>query len=489
MKKNRFSPAVIRLLFLIFLFLGAGRGSLYAQKFSQTLKWNDDPNVLEYQVDIQDSTGKIIQSVTTDNSSLDISLKEVAYKYRVTAYDLLGRESVSTGWISFEVAVAKQPEIEHSKKLEGLEEDGKTLIIDLMVDDISSDSVAELVNIKTKARIKGTLILAAAAGSAPVGPAFSEKHKANKARFNDVGEGNWKLVITNPSGYTTESETFEVRDIIKEQKIAAQKAEEERIAREKAEQEERERLAREQAEREERERLERERLEAERLAREEAERLAREEAERLEAERLAKEAEREARRRRPAKGFEVKAGPAVAINVFNADYLSDKNYDTLTKNIMPAMITPAPVISASFVPNFGWRIKPGIEITGYGFVWENRAYSDDIEKWEYKQAFLPLVIQGNIVGQIYLIPNKLFCNVKAGGGLMAISVKTAYDPASERDSTKNGFIYPKLNGGLSLELVPTKHLVFELGTDYNILISSKINFSYIMPYFEVGVRF
>ena len=478
MKKNSFTSSVIRLLFLVILFFGAGRASLYAQKFSQTLKWNDDPNVLEYQVDIQDSSGKIIQTITTDISSLDVSLKEGSYKYRVTAYDLLGRESVSTDWISFEIAVAKQPGIAHSKKLEGLQEDGKTLIIDLTIDDVSTDTVAELVNIKTKERLKGTLILSAAAGAAPAGPAFSEKHKANKVRFDDVGEGNWKLVVTNPSGYSTESDTFEVRDVIKEQKIAAQKTEEERIAREKAEQEERERLAREQAEREEAERLAREQAE-----REEAERLAREEAEREEAER------REAKRRRPAKGFEFKAGPAVAINLFNAEYLSDKNYDTLTKNILPVMITPAPALSASFVPNFGWRIKPGIEITGYGFIWENRSFIDDIENWEYKQTFMPLVVQGSLVGQIYLIPNKLFCNLKAGGGIMAISVKTAYDSASGRDSTKNGFIYPKLNGGLSLELVPTKHLVFELGTDYNILISSKINFSYIMPYFEAGVRF
>ncbi len=484
---------------MLFIF-GAGGQGLHAQKFSQTLKWNEDDNVLEYKIDIQDSSGKIIQSVTTENSFIDISLKEGSYKYRVTAYDLLGREAVSTGWISFEVAVAKKPEVAHSKKLEALKEDGRTLEIELSVDDVSSDTLAELVNVKTKERITGVLILAASDGAAASGAIFSEKHKANMVRFTDVGEGNWKLVITNPSGYSTETEAFEVRDVIKEEKLAAQKAEEERLAREKAEleerlarekaeQEEKERLAREQAEREEAERLAREELErqeAERLAKEEAER---EEAERREAERLAKEAEKEERRRRPAIGFEVKAGPALSINTFNADYLSEKNYDPLTKDQWPSIITPAPFISISYVPNLSWRIKPGIELTAYGFIWEKRLFSENIENWELKQSFCPLVIQGNLIAQIYFIPNKLFCNLKAGGGLMAISVKTEYVETAERPSTGKGFIYPKLNGGLSLELTPVKHLAFELGADYNIVISDKINFSFIMPYFEVGVRF
>ena len=65
MANKRFSA--VKLLFLLFcLFVGAGRGSLYAQDFSQTLKWGGDPNVLEYKVEIQDSTGKIIESITTE---------------------------------------------------------------------------------------------------------------------------------------------------------------------------------------------------------------------------------------------------------------------------------------------------------------------------------------------------------------------------------------------------------------------------------------
>ncbi len=266
MKSKRFFTVKL-LVFLFCLFYGAGVAPLFAQNFKQTLQWSADPNVLEYKVEIQDSTGKIINSVTTENNSISLSLKEGSYKYKITAYDLLGREAVSTNWISFEVVVAKQPAIEHTKNLEALQEDGKTLEINLDVDDVTADTVAELVNIASGAKIRGKLVLAAAAGAPAVGLSASETHKATKARFTDVPEGNWKLVITNPSGLSTESEAFEVKDVIKEERIAKQKAEEERLAREKAEEEAR--IAREKAEREEAERIDAEKAEQERLAREE----------------------------------------------------------------------------------------------------------------------------------------------------------------------------------------------------------------------------
>ena len=304
---NKRCSAVKLLVFLFCLFAGAGKTSLFAQNFKQTLHWNSDPNVLEYKIEIQNNSGKIIKTITTENSSIELSLTEGRYKYRITAYDLLGRESVSTSWISLEVAVAKQPEIIHKKELEALAEDGKTLELDVDVDDVTSDTVAELVNTKTKAKIKGKLIVDAdRAGATASAVAASETHKANKVQFTNVPEGDWKLVITNPSGLSSESEAFEVKDVIKEQKIAAEKAEKERLVREKKEREEAERLAEEKRKSEEAEKKRLAELEAKRKAEEEEERqrlaeiedkrLAEEEAERkrieaIEAEKRAKEEE------------------------------------------------------------------------------------------------------------------------------------------------------------------------------------------------------
>ena len=72
-------------------------------------------------------------------------------------------------------------------------------------------------------------------------------------------------------------------------------------------------------------------------------------------------------------------------------------------------------------------------------------------------------------------------------GLTEILLSTEY--VRDRDSTTKAFTYPSLNGGLSFEFVPLKYLVIEIGADYNRILSSKINFSYLMPYLEVGVRF
>ncbi len=265
MANKRFST-VKRLVFILCLFAGAA--SLFAQSFSQTLKWNGDQNVLEYKVEIKNSKGTTIKTITTESSSVNLSLGPGKYRYKITAYDLLGRESVSTKWTDFEVLRANQPAIEHKETLESLQEDGKTLEMDLNVTDVTSDTVAELVNQKSGKKIRGKLILSGTTG-ANAGSAGSETYKASKVSFENVPEGNWKLVITNPSGLSTESESFEVKDIYKEKKAAAEKAEKERLAREKKEREEAERIAKEKA------------------AKEEAERKIREEAERIERERIA----------------------------------------------------------------------------------------------------------------------------------------------------------------------------------------------------------
>lgn len=545
----------------LILFFTAGVSPLISQDFNQKIEWSADPNVLEYKVDVQDKSGKIIKSITTENNSINLSLGEGRYKYRITAYDFLGREAVSTKWIDFEVVIAKQPAIEHKKEREALKEDGKGLEIAVNVDDVTKDTSVELVNVETGEKISGKLNVAenkAAASSLSA----SETYKADKVQFDEVPEGNWKLVITNPSGLSSETESFEVKDVIKEEKLAAQKAEEERIAREKKAEEER--LAREEAERKERERLEAERLareeeerlereriaaeikareEAERLereriaeeikareeaekqerlriaeeirAREEAERLAREQAEREEAERLArvqaereeaerKEAERLAKeeeaaakkaaraekRKKPALGIEAKIGAGMVMNILDTDLADFNNTDSLTDNNLPEEFKLAPYASISYVPNLNWKINPGFEIRYHSFRLEHiedSFKSYEYDDYEFQQSMNFYSIQGTFIGQINLVSQRVLFNAKLGGGLSYIYVFTDYIRARSRD--KKVFLYPLLGTGLSVELLPFKHFVLEIGADYDIILSDKINYSYPMPYLTMGVRF
>lgn len=300
---NKKFPAVKLLALLCILLLNAVCPplSLFAEpNNTQILQWNADPNVLEYKVEIQNSRGQTIQSFVTDQNKVELSLEQGAYKYKITAYDLLGRESVSTRWIDFEVLIANQPAIVHKQTRESLLEDGKTLELNVSVDDVTADTVAELVNAESGKKIKGSLVLispaeggiagargavAGASGAAAAALAGSETFKADKVRFTNVPEGKWMLVITNPSGLSTKSEVFEVKDTIKEKRIAAAKEAEE-LKKQEAERlkQEAERLKREEAERK-----EAERIAAEKAEREEAERKIREEEERKLAAKLAAE--------------------------------------------------------------------------------------------------------------------------------------------------------------------------------------------------------
>lgn len=101
--------ATRKIAFLVLLILG---GLLFAQpsssdatasKRKQKLEWRADENVLEYKVEVQNSAGKVLVSEVTEKSSVQFSLPAGNYTYKITAYDMLGRESVNTGWIPFEI--------------------------------------------------------------------------------------------------------------------------------------------------------------------------------------------------------------------------------------------------------------------------------------------------------------------------------------------------------------------------------------------------
>ncbi len=498
MKKNSFATKKL-LAFLIWLFVITVSGVLYAQNFTQQLKWNSDPNVLEYKVEIQDVNGNIISSTITEENSVKLSLTEGRYKYKITAYDLLGREAVSTKWVNFEILVANQPAIIHNQSLEALLEDGKTLEISLNVEDVTSDSIAELVNISDGTRIRGKLILASAAGAPAAGLSNSEVHTANKARFTDVPEGKWKLVITNPSGLASESQEFEVRDVIKEQKLAAAKAEEERLAREKAEAEERarqeaERLAAEKAEeeklaaeREEQERLAQEREEAERLAAEntEADEIALgedyDENEELEEEEPEEtKEERRARRREIWRTYDRKFHVIAGFGINTVMYDEGFFEEFMNKGFM----WPAATLQVGWLPYHTPRMRLGMEVNSFVTAfWDKNDY--------YRMELGKASIQDNFVFRVGTKNQKFALQMKAGGGLAIF--RESLDYLNNSDENKNNktqyFGYFTAGGGLSVIVTPFKMFTMELGADfYNVFIPD-MNLGILTPYLGIGVRF
>ena len=492
LKKN------LKIHFLLIVLILSGMGfceQAFAQassnKFKQWIEWSADENALEYKLEIMHE-GKIVNTFTTSENFVNLNLPAGEYEYCITVYDFLGRAQDVSEWQKFEISKASEPVFKNIE--ENVEIDvssGNKIVLPVEVDNVAEGASVALVNVKTGEEIKGTLLLSDEVEEKEeteetenvISSGKSETGKAS-AEFPKFSSGEWKLVVENPSGLTSESPAISIKTVDKEKEAAV-----------KAEQEELERLAKEEAERKaaEEERLAKEKAEQEKLAAERAEkeRLAVEEAERKREEVLArqeekaqKKAERAARK---TLSIEIKVGAASPLNLFNSDLLSLKNYDTLTQGVLPEIVTLAPLAAISYVPNFDWLVRPGIEVSAFGFVYESHSAAFGNDKWEYKQQFCYNNVKASFIGQITLLPQKIFFDVKAGGGITEILVATEY--VRDRESVTKAFTYPTLNVGVSFEFVPLKNLVFEIGADYNRILSNKLNFSYLMPYLEVGVRF
>ena len=536
---------------IVCLFFAAGTSLLYAQTKSknaktystQTLRWSADPNVLEYRIEIQDISGNIIQTVTTENNSLEISLPNGKYKYKITAYDLLGRESVNSGWNQLEVLKASQPAISMEQTLESLEEDGKTLELDVEIKDVTTGSKVELVNPETGETIAGNLLIDSA-----IDADASEVLHASKSHFENVPEGKWQLVVTNPSGLFSESEPFEVQDTMKEKRLAAEKAEKERLERERLEAEriEQERLAAEQ-ERLERERLEAERIEQERLAAE-LERLERErlEAERIEQERLAEELAEQERitaelAAREKLENDVAANPNVPVNglkysddiiskasqIFEEEEMNDDYYDDLEipddeeieaqrkaerhekwlnydrKSYVNAGVganfclydndfiskyfmngfTPSFTARIDFLPFHKNKWRFGLEIAGSRtcYTYSNVYYDLKLDM---------NMLQTNLIYRFSFAKNKLWLSVKGGGGISLMQTNLIFKvETSEKHNISENFAYFMAGGGLSLTIVPKQLIIFEIGADYTNIFMNDVSTGLISPYITAGIRF
>ena len=514
---------------IVCLFFAAGTSLLYAQTKSknaktystQTLRWSADPNVLEYRIEIQDVSGNIIQTVTTENNSLEISLPNGKYKYKITAYDLLGRESVNSGWNQLEVLKASQPAISMEQTLESLEEDGKTLELDVEIKDVTTGSKVELVNPETGETIAGNLLIDSA-----IDADASEVLHASKSIFENVPEGKWQLVVTNPSGLFSESEPFEVQDTMKEKRLAAEKSEKERLERERLEAEriEQERLAAEQ------ERLERERLEAERI---EQERLAEElaEQERIAAELAAREKLEN----------DVAANPNVPVNelkysddiismasqIFEEEEMNDDYYDDLeipddeeieaqrkaerhekwlnydrkfyvnagvganfclydndfiSKYFMNGF-TPSFTARIDFLPIHKNKWRFGLEIAGSRtcYTYSNVYYDLKLDM---------NMLQTNLIYRFSFAKNKLWLSVKGGGGISLMQTNLIFKvETSEKHNISENFAYFMAGGGLSLTIVPKQLIIFEIGADYTNIFMNDVSTGLISPYITAGIRF
>ena len=193
-------------------------------KFTQRLNWKSDFKAMEYLVEVKNENSDEIIEFKTEENFIEFTMPSGKYSWRVTAYDYLGRKSKITKWKEFEILKAMKPVIKDVEKSAPLKKlDSSTIVeIPLVSESISDAAKVELVDEILDRCISGKIV-------------------DGKAVFENVIEGDYKVRITNPGGFSCESQELTVVDnsrIEEEKRLAEQKrleeekrlAEEERLA-------------------------------------------------------------------------------------------------------------------------------------------------------------------------------------------------------------------------------------------------------------------
>ncbi len=444
---------------------------LSSADFSQRLEWKADKNVLEYKVEVQPSSGNL-KTFTTEKNYVELSLPAGKYRYRIHAYDFLGREARVSEWADFEILKASTPEIKLPQKSVDLGSDSKTLEMPVTISDVTGATSVELVNEETGKVIKGVLV---GVGSTAIG---SEVARASMAQFKNVPEGSWKLRVTNPSGLASESPAFSVVDrprIVRAEEAATKKAEKERQAEEKA--------AAKEAEKEqkaaEKERLAAEK-EAERQAKEEEkQRLAEEkkiEEEKKSAEKAQKKAENLAKRIYNDTKHLTVAGGAGLSGIISGE-LQDYSDSRFAIPAFNARITLLPI-------QWNERNHFGFELSAQH---ERFKMSEDFYDTE-------LMLVGGDFSLVYrrnfTATKRWFWQMKAGGGLTFVHKKVEYtkDGGQRSEGSDTLFFYPNVAGGLSFGYIPISFLSLEAGLDLSLIMIPDMTSTLFMPYISLGFR-
>ena len=471
-KKGIFSTIKYSLLCAIFSVLVL---PLSAKVFSQRLEWKSDKNVFEYKVDVQPASGAV-KTFTTEKNFVELSLPAGKYRYRIHAYDFLGREARVSDWMDFEILKASTPEIKLPQKSLDLGKDSKTLEMPVTISDVTGASSVELVNEENGKVIKGTLL---DVDNTAIG---SEISQVSRAQFKNVPEGSWKLRVTNPSGLASESSAFTVVDRSRLMQAAAKEAE--KVAKEEEKQrqaQEKERLARKKKAEEERlaeeKKAEKERLSQEKKA--EEERLAEEkkaEEEQKSAEKARKKAENLAKRIYNDTKYVTVSGGAGAAGILSGG-LADYSDNRFVLPAFTARIDALPI-------HWGEKNKLGFELSAQ---YETFKMSDNYYNTE-------LMLIGGDLSLVYrrnFSPTKRwFWQMKAGGGVTFVHKTVTYPKDGEKRSEDgdNLFFYPNISGGLSLGYIPVSFLSIEAGLDLSLIMIPDMTSTLVMPYLCLGFR-
>jgi hypothetical protein len=171
-------------------------------RFIQGLDWEDQENVLYYEVELEKQRGKLWEKALTgktEESFFEVSLTPGNYRYRVRPLDLLGRPGPAADWIQFEVLSARQPEIFRFSP------DGFYLDEDLVwVIHLSGRNLADGAEVSLRGALGNTL----RPGTVTAEP--SENEVRLTFSYDQLDTGIYTIHVKNPGGLTAELQNFRI---------------------------------------------------------------------------------------------------------------------------------------------------------------------------------------------------------------------------------------------------------------------------------------
>lgn len=447
--------------FIFFLFTVMASYCLFAQenRFKQKLEWEAEPYALEYKVEIKGaSSSSVSKEFTTQNCYVEFSMAPGEYLYRVFAYDFLGREASCTEWETFTITKALQPKVnlkDVNVTVDGNSKRPVTIPVD--VASITDESTLVFVNTETGEKIEGIINTSKAEDGSV---------SSSSVVFPNVSIGEWKMVVTNPSGLSTESEPVSVspagkkivigKSSVKTSEDQSQiktpvevvHAVEENVTDNDQNDDKEEKI-------EEKE---------EKLEEKKAEEIAEKREEKIE----------EVKEKKPyvVQDINLLVGMPIGFSLY------DEFFNSLSNVIKMDWYVTAK-IQWLFVDINNIQIGPELSFASLPFMYDNDSLSILTNTYLYQ---LNAVVKINLT-------DKIGINAKAGAGVSTISVSSRDYVNADSFEQAKWFGYICAQCGVSFVWIPAKHFIVETGVDFTHIFMPDVQAGIVEPYLTVGVRF
>lgn len=436
--------------FIIFLFTVMASYCLFAQenRFKQKLEWEAEPYALEYKVEIKStSSSSVLKEFTTQNCYVEFSMAPGEYSYRVFAYDFLGREASCTEWENFTITKALQPKVnlkDVNVTVDGNSKRPVTIPVD--VASITDESTLVFVNTETGEKIEGK-----------INTSIDEDGSVSSSSvvFPNVSIGEWKMVVTNPSGLSTESEPVSVspagkkivigKSSVKTSEDQSQikppvevvHAVEEDVPDNDQNDDKEEKIA---------------------------EKIEEKKEEKIE----------EVKEKKPyvVQDINLLVGMPIGFSLY------DEFFNSLSNVIKMDWYVTAK-IQWLFVDINNIQIGPELSFASLPFMYDNDSLSILTNTYLYQ---LNAVVKINLT-------DKIGINAKAGAGVSTISVSSRDYVNADSFEQAKWFGYICAQCGVSFVWIPAKHFIVETGVDFTHIFMPDVQAGIVEPYLTVGVRF